>query len=119
MTEKGNELWRDLKEEVLKALDLLEEVTDERVLEVIDQVLKTSGHRHKISLDMRCTLRLELFYSIRKLDVLERLLEELKAKAEARRKEADEAIREAFYINEKLRREAKKRLKEEEKGGEA
>ena len=46
--------------------------------------------------------------------------EELKAKAEARRKEADEAIREAFYINEKLRREAKKRLKEEEeKGGEA
>ena len=46
--------------------------------------------------------------------------EELKAKAEARRKEADEAIREAFYTNEKLRREAKKRLKEEEKkGGEA
>lgn len=45
--------------------------------------------------------------------------EELKAKAEARRKEADEAIREAFYNNEKLRREAKKRLKEEEKGGEA
>ena len=46
--------------------------------------------------------------------------EELKAKAETRRKEADEAIREAFYINEKLRREAKKRLaEEEEKGGEA
>jgi len=41
--------------------------------------------------------------------------EELKAKAETRRKEADEAIREAFYTNEKLRREAKKRLKEEEK----
>lgn len=46
--------------------------------------------------------------------------EELKAKAEARRKEGDEALREAIYINEKLRREAKKRLKEEEeKGGEA
>lgn len=46
--------------------------------------------------------------------------EELKAKAEARRKEADEAIREAFYTNEKLRREAKRRLaEEEEKGGEA
>lgn len=46
--------------------------------------------------------------------------EELKAKAEARRKEGDEALREAIYINEKLRREVKKRLKEEEeKGGEA
>lgn len=76
MTETGSELRRDLKQEVLKALDLLEDVTDERVLDVIDQVLKTSRHRHKISLDMRCALRLELFYSIRKLDVLERLLED-------------------------------------------
>lgn len=76
MTETRKELWKELKEEVLEALDFLEEVTDERVLEVIDQVLKTSRHRHKISLDMRCALRLELFYSIRKLDVLERLLED-------------------------------------------
>lgn len=76
MTENEKQLWRELKEEVLETLDFLEDVTDERVLEVIDQVLKTSRHRQKISLDMRCTLRLELFYSIRKLDVLERLLED-------------------------------------------
>ena len=74
MTEIGKELWKELKAEVLEALNFLEEVTDEQVLEVIDQVLKTSRYRHKISLDMRCALRLELFYSIRKLDVLERLL---------------------------------------------
>lgn len=76
MTEKRNELWKELKAEVLEELNSLEEVTDENVLEVIDQVLKTSRFRHRISLDMRCTLRLELFYSIRKLDVLERLLED-------------------------------------------
>lgn len=76
MTEKRNELWKELKEEVLEALNFLEEMTDERVLEVIDQVLKTSRLRHKISLDKRCSLRLELFYSIRKLDVLEQLLED-------------------------------------------
>lgn len=76
MTEHRSEMWKELKEEVLEALNFLEEVTDERVLEVIDQVLKTSRFRHKISLDMRCALRLELFYSIRKLDVLERLLED-------------------------------------------
>lgn len=76
MTEHRSEMWKELKEEVLEALNFLEEVTDERVLEVIDQVLKTSRLRHRISLDMRCALRLELFYSIRKLDVLERLLED-------------------------------------------
>ena len=76
MTEHKSEMWKELKEEVLEALNFLEEVTDERVLEVIDQVLKTSRLRHRISLDMRCALRLELFYSIRKLDVLERLLED-------------------------------------------
>ena len=74
MMDTGKELWKELKEEVLEALNFLEEVTDEKVLEVIDQVLKTSRYRHRISLDMRCALRLELFYSIRKLDVLERLL---------------------------------------------
>lgn len=76
MTEHRSEMWKELKEEVLEALNFSEEVTDEHVLEVIDQVLKTSRLRHKISLDMRCALRLELFYSIRKLDVLERLLED-------------------------------------------
>lgn len=76
MTEKRNEIWKELKGEVLEALNFLEEVTDERVLEVIDRVLKTSRLRHNISLDKRCALRLELFYSIRKLDVLEQLLED-------------------------------------------
>lgn len=76
MNEKTKECWKELKEEVLEAIDFSEEVTDERVLEVIDQVLKTSRLRNRISLDMRCALRLELFYSIRKLDVLEQLLED-------------------------------------------
>lgn len=69
-------VWMELKEEVLEALDYPEKVTDETVLEVIDHVLKTSKFRNQISLDQRCALRMELFYSIRKLDVLERLLED-------------------------------------------
>lgn len=36
MTEHRSEMWKELKEEVLEALNFLEEVTDERVLEVID-----------------------------------------------------------------------------------
>ncbi len=69
-------VWMELKEEVLEALDLLEEVTDELVLEVIDKVLKTSALSRTMSLDERCALRLELFHSIRRLDVLEKLLED-------------------------------------------
>ena len=69
-------VWMELKEEVLEALDLLEEVTDEQVLEVIDKVLKTSALSRTMSLDERCALRLELFHSIRRLDVLEELLED-------------------------------------------
>ncbi len=66
----------ELKEEVLEALNFLEEVTDEQVLEVIDRVLKTSRFSKNISLDRRCALRQELFHSLRKLDVLEELLED-------------------------------------------
>lgn len=69
-------VWMELKEEVLEALDLLEEVTDEQVLEVIDKVLKISALSRTMSLDERCALRLELFHSIRRLDVLEELLED-------------------------------------------
>lgn len=74
MKEKRDQIRIDLKEEVLKELDFLENVTDAKVLEVIDRVLKKSLLCHGISLDRRCALRQELFYSIRKLDILETLL---------------------------------------------
>ena len=76
MTDKNQETWKELKEEVLEALNFSEDVTDELVLDVIDRVLKTSRYQKTMSLERRCTLRLELFHSIRKLDVLEHLLED-------------------------------------------
>ena len=76
MRDTKQTVWIELKEEVLEALDLLDEVTDEQVLEVIDKVLKTSVLSRTMSLDERCALRLDLFHSIRRLDVLEELLED-------------------------------------------
>lgn len=76
MTQKRDETWKELKEAVLEALDFTEEVTDEQVLEIIDRVLKTSRFCKNMSLNKRCTLRMELFHSIRKLDVLEELLKD-------------------------------------------
>lgn len=66
----------ELKQEILDRLNYLEEVTDEQVLDVIDKVLKTSVHSHHLTLNSRCELRTELFHGIRKLDILEELLED-------------------------------------------
>ena len=66
----------ELKQEILDRLNYLEEVTDEQVLDVIDKVLKTSVHSHHLTLNSRCELRMELFHGIRKLDILEELLED-------------------------------------------
>lgn len=74
MKEQKNEIWKELKAVVLEELNFYDEVTDEVVLEVIDRVLKASEIGKGISLNRRCLLRLELFHSIRKLDVLEELL---------------------------------------------
>lgn len=76
MTEKRDETWKEIKAVILEELNLFEEVADEQVLEVIDRVLKTSRLCRNISLNRRCALRLELFHSIRRLDVLEELLED-------------------------------------------
>ena len=74
MKEYRDTTWKELKAVVLEELDFYEEVTDEVVLEVIDRVLKASEISKSISLNRRCLLRMELFHSIRKLDVLEELL---------------------------------------------
>ena len=58
----------------MEELNFYDEVTDEVVLEVIDRVLKASESGKGISLNRRCLLRMELFHSIRRLDVLEELL---------------------------------------------
>ena len=70
------ENWKELRVAVLKELNFLEEVTDEEVLEAIDKTLKSSIICRSLSLNRRCALRLELFHSIRKLDILEELLED-------------------------------------------
>lgn len=69
-------VFTELKGRILEALSLQGEVTDEEVLEVIDRVLKTSLEEHRLTLEKRCRFRQELFYSLRKLDVLEKLLED-------------------------------------------
>ena len=74
MSQIENEVWMELKAVVLEELNSCDEVTDEKVLDVIDQVLKNVPFRNQVSLNRRCSLRQELFHSIRKLDILEEIL---------------------------------------------
>ena len=74
MSQIENEVWMELKAVVLEELNSCDEVTDEQVLDVIDRVLKNFPFRNQVSLNSRCSLRQELFHSIRKLDILEEIL---------------------------------------------
>lgn len=76
MIKRNEEIQKELKAVVLERLNDFEEVTDEVVLEIIDEVLKSSTICRNISLNRRCILQQELFCSIRKLDVLEELLKD-------------------------------------------
>ena len=76
MSYKNEDVWKELKAEILEELNFFDNLTDEVVFEVIDRVIKVSKHSKNISLNSRCLLRLELFHSIRKLDVIEELLED-------------------------------------------
>ncbi len=69
-------LSAELKEEVLERMDLSCEIEDENVLEIIDQVLKEASVKCPMTLETRCDLRRKLFYSIRKLDILQTFLED-------------------------------------------
>ena len=76
MCKPRDEVRNKLMAGILEELNFFEEVTDELVLEVIDRILKSSENCHTLSLNRRCALREELFHSIRRLDVLEKLLED-------------------------------------------
>lgn len=65
-----------LKEQILERLDLSVEQTDEEIYEVIDGVILNGGMEGYWGLEEKIRLRNELFNSIRRLDVLQDLIED-------------------------------------------
>lgn len=76
MEEEKGQIEKELKADILEQLDFSSEFGDDAVMEVIDGVLKPAAFRYGLSLDKRCALRRELFDGIRRLDVLQGLLED-------------------------------------------
>lgn len=60
----------------MEKLDLSRELSDEEILETIDELILNNVREERLPLKEKVELRQELFYSVRKLDVLQELLED-------------------------------------------
>ena len=71
-----NETFRILRQMLMEHLDLSRELTDKEILEQIDELILTGMRDSCLSLKEKVQLRQELFHSVRKLDVLQELIED-------------------------------------------
>ncbi|MDD3141588.1 MAG: ATPase, T2SS/T4P/T4SS family, partial [Lachnospiraceae bacterium] len=67
---------QELQELILKQLDMSTEVEDEKLEEVIHQVLQQKGRDQYLSLQEKVNLGKELFNTFRKLDLLQEIIED-------------------------------------------
>lgn len=71
-----NQLKEELQQSVLDSIDLSRDITDEELLETIDRVLINKSRESYISMQDKKRLRKEIFNSIRKLDILQEIIED-------------------------------------------
>lgn len=67
---------QQLQEEIYNQLDMSREMTDEEIGEVIDQVIMEKSRETYMSAVTKLTLRQELFNAIRRLDLLQELIDD-------------------------------------------
>ncbi len=70
------ELYKEAKERVLRNLTLIKDITDEEVLTYIDQTVDECREKQFLSVEDRQYIRYRVFNSIRRLDVLQELLDD-------------------------------------------
>lgn len=67
---------RKIRERVLEKIDFSSEVSDERVLELIDEEITSLALEEEILVSEMTRLRQEVFHSLRKLDILQDLVDD-------------------------------------------
>ena len=72
----SRELFQELRALLMERLDLARELSDEEILEEIDDLILGRMRKYCLSLKEKVQLRQELFHSVRKLDVLQELIED-------------------------------------------
>jgi len=69
--------WKQrLRQEILERLDYGRELEDEEVLEQIDRAILQQEELRRLPVDLSSRLRLDLFDSLRRLDILQNLVED-------------------------------------------
>lgn len=79
MTVRGEEyrqLQLQLTEQVMQTADVSRELSDKELLGVIEQVVRDCWQKRYLSIELRRQLKREIFNSLRRLDVLQELLED-------------------------------------------
>lgn len=72
---EGN-FFADIRQELMRELDQEAEWSDVQILEKIDNLVLLRTRRSSLTVNEKEQLRKELFYSVRKLDILQELLED-------------------------------------------
>ncbi len=72
----NREAFQKMRGRLMEKLDLVRELTDQEILEEIDVLILEDMRQTGLSLSEKVALRQELFYSVRKLDVLQELIED-------------------------------------------
>lgn len=78
MKNRQDEIRRELKKRLTSNIDYSREISDEEMQEMIDELLIRDGKELSLSLLEKENLRRELFHAIRKLDVLQELVDDPK-----------------------------------------
>lgn len=72
----NRETFQAIRDLLMEKLDMSREMTDREILDEINQLILNRMRDSYISLNEKLQLRQELFYSVRKLDVLQELIED-------------------------------------------
>ena len=72
----NKEVFQTLRRGLMDRLDLARELSDQEILDEIDQLILSGTPEVCLSLKEKLELRQELFHSVRKLDVLQELIED-------------------------------------------
>ena len=76
MVKQADELKLRVRQRVIEDMDFSKDITDDEMLELIDKALFDEIRHLSISTNQRKQVRMQVFYSIRKLDALQELLDD-------------------------------------------
>ena len=76
MERKLQEIRAVVKDRVMNSLDFSREITDREMYEIIDREISVQLRHRAVTLEERKSLRQQVFHSIRKLDVLQHLVDD-------------------------------------------